>query len=104
MSVFLVCVYKSKVMPHHQKFSSYAPVQYAMYSPIFNQLHSVIKGEQHEKHLYNQSSHKGNMKSLISKTCALIIDLKWVCHTIAVYCYSSFPATSSTLGNIPSKG
>ena len=26
VSVFLMCVYKLKVLPHHQKFSSYAPV------------------------------------------------------------------------------
>ena len=25
VSVFLMCVYKFKVMPHHQKFSGYAP-------------------------------------------------------------------------------
>ena len=32
--------------------------QYALYSLIFSPLRSVINREQHEKHPYNQSSHK----------------------------------------------
>ena len=31
--------------------------QYTSYSLIFNPLHSTINRKQHEKHLYNQSSH-----------------------------------------------
>ena len=33
--------------------------QYALYSLIFSSLRSIINGEQHEKYLYNQSSHYG---------------------------------------------
>ena len=32
-------------------------MQYTSYSLIFSSLHSVLNGEQHEKHLYKQSSH-----------------------------------------------
>ena len=37
--------------------------QYALYSPIFSQLHSIINGEQHEKYLYNKFSHYGKYKN-----------------------------------------
>jgi len=40
---------------------------------------------------------KQNVQSL---SCATIIDLKWVCHSVMAYHYALFPPT---LKNIPSK-
>ena len=34
LSVFLMCVYKFKVMPHHQKFSSYTPEPLLISQPL----------------------------------------------------------------------
>jgi len=38
-----------------------------LYQQIFNLLHCIINGEQHEKHIYNQSSHYENNEFLIAK-------------------------------------
>jgi len=55
---------------------------------------------EHEKYFYNQSSHYKNTKSLIIEASAPV---GWVCRSIMLYHYSSFPATLKTLDNIPSK-
>ena len=45
--------------------------QYTLYSLIFFLLHSVINREQHEKYLYNQSSHYTRYRLLIVKACLI---------------------------------
>ena len=41
--------------------------QHTSYSLIFSPLHRIINGEQHEKYLYNQSSHCKNTEFEIVK-------------------------------------
>ena len=59
--LILFCLlFKRLFLGAHLILISGKPVsQYASYSLIFSPLHSVINREQHEKYLYNQSSHSG---------------------------------------------
>ena len=64
--------------------------QYSSFSLIFSPLCSVINREQHEKYLYNQSSHYGKYRMFVIKVHASFINLKWVCRLIMIYQYVLF--------------
>ena len=87
------CVFKV----HHNYFLACAQLlfsgksvsQYASYSLYFSPLNNILNGEQHEKYLYNQSSHYGNTECFMFKVHTTFINLK-VGVLLDLYYYALF--------------
>ena len=62
--------------------------QYTSYSLILSPLHSIINREQHEKHLYNKSSHYEKMEWSIIKVRTSDIDVKVDVWCITTLCFT----------------